>query len=128
MALLVVGIVGASLAYFTDKDKAENTFTVGKVKIGLNEQQRNADGTALKKFIENNEALNPIVGSAQGEKDEFGMPTAKNYVRQDGNNLPIQAARMLISEHTLRSHRHLMMEKKLLMQALMYFISTLETR
>ena len=47
VALLVVGIVGASLAYFTDKDKTENTFTVGKVKIQLNEQQRNADGTAL---------------------------------------------------------------------------------
>ena len=38
VALLVVGIVGASLAYFTDKDKTENTFTVGKVKIQLNEQ------------------------------------------------------------------------------------------
>lgn len=79
VALLVVGIVGASLAYFTDKDKADNTFTVGKVKIQLNEQQRNAEGTALEAF-EQNKALNPIVGSAQGEKDKFGMPTAKNYV------------------------------------------------
>ena len=56
VALLVVGIVGASLAYFTDKDKAENTFTVGKVKIQLNEQQRNAEGTALEAF-EQNKAL-----------------------------------------------------------------------
>lgn len=79
VALLVVGIVGASLAYFTDKDKAYNTFTVGKVKIQLNEQQRNAERTALEAF-EQNKALNPIVGSAQGEKDKFGMPTAKNYV------------------------------------------------
>ena len=35
VALLVVGIVGASLAYFTDKDEETNTFTVGKVKIDL---------------------------------------------------------------------------------------------
>ena len=79
VALLVVGIVGASLAYFTDKDEETNTFTVGKVKIQLNEQQRNAEGTALEAFKQN-KVLNPIVGSAQGEKDQFGMPTAKNYV------------------------------------------------
>ncbi len=79
VALLVVGIVGASLAYFTDQDNATNTFTVGNVKIQLNEQQRNADGTALEPF-EQSKVLNPIVGSAQGEKDKFGMPVAKNYV------------------------------------------------
>ena len=79
VALLVVGIVGASLAYFTDKDSADNTFTVGNVKIDLIEQQRSDDGTTLEDF-EQNKVLNPIVGSAQGEKDQFGMPTAKNYV------------------------------------------------
>ena len=39
VALLVVGIVGASLAYFTDKDSADNTFTVGNVKIDLTETE-----------------------------------------------------------------------------------------
>ena len=37
VALLAVAVVGASLAYFTDTDKATNTFTVGKVDIKLNE-------------------------------------------------------------------------------------------
>ena len=37
VALLVVGIVGASLAYFTDQDAKENVFTVGNVDIELNE-------------------------------------------------------------------------------------------
>lgn len=38
-ALSAIAIVGASLAYFTDTDKAENTFTVGNVKIQLLESQ-----------------------------------------------------------------------------------------
>ena len=45
MALCIVAIiaVGATLAYFTDTDSRTNTFTVGNVKITLNE--KNADGT-----------------------------------------------------------------------------------
>lgn len=76
-ALAAVCIVGASLAFFTDKDNADNTFTVGNVKIDLIEQQRGEKG--LEDFVQNKE-LNPIVGSAQGEKDEYGLPVAKNYV------------------------------------------------
>lgn len=76
-ALSAICIVGASLAYFTDKKHEDNTFTVGNVKIDLIEQERGENG--LKDFEQGKE-LNPIVGSAQGEKDEFGMPTAKNYV------------------------------------------------
>lgn len=78
-ALLVIGVIGASLAYFTDTDNADNTFTVGNVNIDLLEQQRNDDGTALEDFKQD-KTLNPIVGTAQGEKDKFGLPTAKNYV------------------------------------------------
>ena len=33
VALLAVAVVGASLAYFTDNDQADNTFTAGSVKI-----------------------------------------------------------------------------------------------
>ena len=79
VALAVVAIGGATLAYFTDTDDATNTFAVGGVKIDLIEQQVNEDGTALEDF-EQNQVLMPIVGSAQGEKDALGMPTAKNYV------------------------------------------------
>lgn len=37
VALLVIGVIGASLAYFTDQDAKENVFTVGNVDIELNE-------------------------------------------------------------------------------------------
>ena len=77
VALVAIAVVGASLAYFTDTDEATNTFAVGNVKIELNEQQRGENG--LEPF-EQNKKLYPIVGSAQGEKDALGMPTAKNYV------------------------------------------------
>ena len=79
IALLVIAAIGGTMAYFTDKDSAENTFTVGNVKIDLIEQQENEDGTALEDYT-NPKVLNPIVGSAQGEKDALGQPTAKNYV------------------------------------------------
>ena len=75
---MVAVIAAGSLAYFTDDDDATNTFTVGNVKIDLLEQERGANGE-LQAFTQNKK-LYPIVGSAQGEKDEHGMPIAKNYV------------------------------------------------
>lgn len=75
---MVAVIAAGSLAYFTDKDDATNTFTVGNVNINLIEQERDGNG-GLKNFT-NNQKLYPIVGSAQGEKDALGMPIAKNYV------------------------------------------------
>ena len=53
VALLVIGVIGASLAYFTDTDNADNVFTTGNVKIELNEQQRNDKGDALEAFEQN---------------------------------------------------------------------------
>ncbi len=76
VALVAIAAVG-TLAYFTDTDKATNTFAVGNVEIKLIEQQRGENGLVP---FEQNKKLYPIVGSAQGEKDEYGMPTAKNYV------------------------------------------------
>lgn len=78
VALAATAIVGASLAYFTDTDEATNTFAVGNVTIKLIEEER--DGNGGKKEFTQNKKLYPIVGSAQGEKDALGMPTAKNYV------------------------------------------------
>lgn len=79
VALAAVAVIGGTMAYFTDNDSADNTFTVGGVDIALIEQQVNKDGTALEDF-EQNQVLMPIVGSAQGEKDDFGQPVAKNYI------------------------------------------------
>ena len=77
--MLAVAVIGGTLAYFTDTKTADNTFTAGGVKIDLIEQQVNKDGTALEDF-EQNQVLMPIVGSAQGEKDNFGQPDAENYI------------------------------------------------
>ena len=84
VTLVTLAAIGASFAYLTSSDSATNTFTVGNVKIDLIEQERklDADGnktTELKAF-DNGHKLYPIIGSAQGEKDTLGMPTAKNYV------------------------------------------------
>ena len=82
--LVAALVVGGTLAYFTDKDNATNTFTVGNVDIQLIEQQRKLgeDGNKTTKLedFQQGQSLYPIVGSAQGEKDTLGMPTAKNYV------------------------------------------------
>ena len=78
VALLAVAVVGASLAYFTDTDSQDNVFTTGSVKIELIEKQRDGEG-GLEDF-EDGKVLLPIVGSAQGEKDELGLSKAANYV------------------------------------------------
>lgn len=77
VALVAIAAVG-TLAYFTDTDNATNTFVVGNVSIDLIEEERDGNG-GTKEFTQGKK-LYPIVGSAQGEKDALGMPTAKNYV------------------------------------------------
>ena len=77
LAMVAILAVGGSLAYLTDNKSATNTFTVGNVKIELIEQERGENG--LQTFTQNKK-LYPIVGSAQGEQDEYNMPVAKNYV------------------------------------------------
>ena len=66
VALAVTAVVGGSLAYFTDTDEAENTFTTGKVDITLNET-----------FSENDAKLLPgkdiakIVNVTNNEEDAY---------------------------------------------------------
>lgn len=81
VATVAIAVAGATLAYFTDTDSATNTFTTAKdgIQIQLIEQQRNDDGSALETFKQNKK-LYPIVGSAQGVKDKYGLTTAENYV------------------------------------------------
>lgn len=76
---LAATAVGGTLAYFTDTDSENNTFTTGGVAIELHEKQVNAEGSALEDFKQD-QVLMPIVGSAQGEKDDFGQPIAANYI------------------------------------------------
>ena len=80
VALAATAVIGGTLAYFTDTDKAVNTFTVGGVAIDLIEQQSNADHTDFVPYAEGDKLLMPIVGSAQGEKYPNGQPKAVNYI------------------------------------------------
>lgn len=82
VALAATAVIGGTLAYFTDTEDEINVFTLGNVVIDLVEEQRNDKGTALEAF-EDNKVLLPIVGSAQGEKENVGgynLPTAANWV------------------------------------------------
>ena len=79
VALVAIAVVGASLAYFTDTDNADNTFTAGGVKIKLIEEQSNEDHTGFVPYT-GDKLLMPIVGSAQGEKYPNGQPKAANYI------------------------------------------------
>ena len=47
MALVAIAIVGASLAYFTDTKSADNTFTVGNVKIELLESSLHRENAGI---------------------------------------------------------------------------------
>lgn len=76
---LIAVIAAGSWAYFTDTDKADNTFTAGSAKIQLIEQQSNDDHTGFVPY-EGDKTLMPIVGSAQGEKYPNGQPKAANYI------------------------------------------------
>lgn len=84
LGLSFIGVAAAaatlatSFAYYNSDDSAVNVMTAGNVQIKLVEQQRNEKGDALVPFKQG-KAITPLVGSAQGEKDKFGMPVAANY-------------------------------------------------
>ena len=82
LGLSFVGVAAAAaslattLAAFNSSDSAVNVMTAGNVQIKLVEQQR--EGGELVPFKQG-KAITPLVGSAQGDKDKFGMPVAANY-------------------------------------------------
>lgn len=76
VALVAIAIVGASLAYFTDTKTAENTFTMGDVKITLDETNVNGEGRTDKN------TYNTFPGAVV-KKDPIVHNTGKNaaYIR-----------------------------------------------
>ena len=71
VAILAVGIIGGSLAYFTDTTQAEvNTFTVGKVDINLTEPEwkENEDHTLMPGHVF---AKDPTITVAQDSQDAY---------------------------------------------------------
>lgn len=94
IALAVVAIGGATLAYFTDTKTATNTFTVGNVKIKLDEKDIKAtDGSRT----ENGNAYT-IYPGASVEKDPTVTNVGENdaYVRVKvvANNVKTLAAQL----------------------------------
>jgi predicted ribosomally synthesized peptide with SipW-like signal peptide len=57
VALLATGLIGGSLAYFTDTDEKENVFTVGNVGIVLTEPKWDNGGAAEAREVYPGEAL-----------------------------------------------------------------------
>lgn len=87
VAIIATIAISGTIAYFTDTESATNVFTVGNVNIELLEQERTLDAEGkpdngeLKDFTQGKKLM-PIVGSAQGEKDQWGLVTydaARNY-------------------------------------------------
>lgn len=72
LAVCLIAILSfTTLAWFTDTDQAENTFTVGSIKIKQHEQQLDDDGNP-EDFIDDDQLLLPIV-------DKDNPPADPNY-------------------------------------------------
>ena len=71
VAILAVGIIGGTLAYFTDTTKAKvNTFTVGNVDITLTEPKWDEDGDAARNLMPGNSyAKDPTITVVEGSQD-----------------------------------------------------------
>lgn len=78
VALAATAIIGGTLAYFTDKDEATNTFTVGNVKIELIEQQKTENGLVT---FEQNKPLVP--GKSNDGNAVSKIVTVKNNGAND---------------------------------------------
>lgn len=76
--LVVMAIAGATVAYFTDTKTETNTFTLGNVKIALNEQQKGDNG--LEAF-EQNKVLVP--GKSNDGNAVSKIATVKNTGKND---------------------------------------------
>ena len=79
VCMLAIMLVGASLAYFTDKDEEVNTFTVGNVSIDLIEKQFNKDSNTLEDF---DQAKTLVPGTSKDGNAVSKIVTVKNT----GNN------------------------------------------
>lgn len=66
--LLVAASVMGTMAYLTDTDKVENTFTVGKVDIKLDEAKVNTDGTSVE-------------GAARVQGNEYHLLPGHTYTK-----------------------------------------------
>lgn len=81
----VTAVIGASLAYFTDTKNADNVFTMGNVKIALDEAPVDGEGKATEgeRVTANEYGIDAVYPGATLDKDPTVHNTGKNpaYVR-----------------------------------------------
>lgn len=78
VALAVLTIAGTTLAYLTSKDTVTNTFTVGNVKITLDEAKVNTAGEPLN---EKGEKVNTVADAARVANNDYKLMPGKTYVK-----------------------------------------------
>lgn len=95
-SIAAIAVVGSSLAYFTDKDEALNTFTVGDVDIALTESNWDAGadhilmpGVSFEK--------NPVVSVENGSQDAWLFAELK--VNKFNSWLNLNAARYEVKDN-----------------------------
>ena len=76
--LLVAATVMGTMAYLTSTDEVENTFTVGKVKITLDEAKVNTDGEPLNK---DNEVVTELKDAARVDKNDYKLMPGHTYTK-----------------------------------------------
>jgi len=90
IAALAVGSMAATYAYFTDQEKADNTFTVGKIDITLDEKNVDDTLTGLSRDQENQYHLlpgqeyikDPTVHVLPNSEDCYVYVTVENQIAE----------------------------------------------
>lgn len=83
LLLLIVAVIGSTVAYLTATDKETNVFTVGGVKIDLIEQQRVRDENGMPteelEPFSNDRVLMPMQSMQKIPADKHGLPICDTY-------------------------------------------------
>ena len=74
--MLVAATVMGTLAYLSDTDKVDNTFTVGKIEITLDEAKTNEDGKLLDK---DGNVITNLEDSPRVQQNEYKIVPGCNY-------------------------------------------------
>lgn len=87
VALLAVGIIGGTLAYFTDTDDATNTFTMGNVGITLTEPSYQGEEGVLHVYPGQTIDKDPTIAVDEGSEDCWLIATVTISNKSDLYNL-----------------------------------------
>lgn len=85
VATVALSVAGATLAYFTDTDSADNVFVTGNVKIEQNEYQRNESTKAIENFVDGKKLM-PAVHSKLTPKENVTVDGSAFTIRKKEGN------------------------------------------